>query len=247
MGKHQIEQQKRARRRIAITVLLFALLGVMIFVGYYLLKSAVRSVSQASNAVYQRTSEKVIKETEDSYYQMAFTKAEKENHVSNDIVLSIGNMREQSRLEVLQVGDVEFVSQNGNDSTDNITAWAVIPGSGTYTVDFTRSEFIIDNEHHYILARIPKPELTSCNLDINGIKIYKVDKEGLGNGSYQEGVMVAQNQLKEAYRELECKLSEDQENITTVQDSARKLISQFIKNLNSKVTDLIVEVEFIDA
>ena len=75
MGKHQIEQQKRARRRIAITVLLFALLGVMIFVGYYLLKSAVRSVSQASNAVYQRTSEKVIKETEDSYYQMAFTKA----------------------------------------------------------------------------------------------------------------------------------------------------------------------------
>ena len=205
-----------------------------------LLFVALGQVFSAAKETYARTLEEKSRETYEFYYENAFEAAERKYHVSNEVTISVEKIREESELEVLQVSDIEYVIRE-----DNRKSWTAIRGHGVYTVDLEMSEFIIDQERQYVLARIPEPGLNVAGLDYD-YENYLFES-GIFNGTTSEGVDRAMEDLKTAQNRLQAKLLSTQVYFEMAEDSARALIEGMIRNLNPGLPGLTVEVEFINS
>lgn len=225
---------KKNRKSVVCFCLFVCLLIVFCFIGTKIMKKA-----------YEETLAEESEKTAQQYYDWAFDKAEKNSHVSNRGSITIGDIKEQSKLEVLQVSDEEFVVQNTGEDRAKETAWIAVPGKGVFTVDMEISEFLIDNERHTVIARVPKPRLTSSEIIDEDIKIYNVETGTLKNGNYSRGEEIADAQLKEGFDMIKEKLS-GQQYLSWAEESANRIITDLIKNLNPDIEDLNIEIEFID-
>lgn len=194
----------------------------------------------AAKETYAQTLEGKSRETYEFYYENAFDAAERKYHVSNEAKISVEKIREEAELEVLQVSDIEYVIRE-----DNRKSWTAIRGHGVYTVDLEMSEFIIDNERQYVLARIPEPGLNIAGLDYE-YENYLFES-GIFNGTISEGVDRAMEDLKTAQNRLQAKLLSTQVYFEMAEESARALIEGMIRNLNPGLPGLIVEVEFTNS
>ncbi len=201
--------------------------------------AAVGEVCSAAGEAYHQALEEQSRETYESFYESAFSAAEKKYHVSNEVKITIENIREESELEVLQVSDIEYVFHE-----DNNKIWTAVRGHGIYTVDLEISEFVIDSERQYVLARIPKPRLNTAGLD------YEYEnylfKDGIFNGNTSEGVALARQDLKTAQNQLQEKLLATQAYYEMAENSAQELVEKMIRNFNPGLPGLTVEVEFMD-
>ena len=142
-------------------------------------------------------------------------------------------------MEVLQVSDIEYVYSEGNTKI-----WTSVNGHGTYTVDLTLAEFLIDHDRQYVLVRVPSPKLSTAGLDYE-YENYLFE-DGLFNGSTKEGFDLAREDLKKAQNQLQIKLASTQSYYESAQNSAIEIIQRLVRNFNPKATDLVVEVEFVD-
>ena len=122
--------------------------------------------------------------------------AEKTHHVSNRASISISNLKQIETLEVLKVWSVDYQinGKNGDrESNSNIIgkilpssedeSWLEVPGYGVFTVDLRAAEYIVDDERHYVLARIPKPELTEFTIDTKSIHSLLYKEQGLNRSA----------------------------------------------------------------
>lgn len=184
------------------------------------------------------------KNTYNNYYKTAYKFAEAQNHVSNTVSISVENARELSRLEVLTVTSSEFIIKNA-DENDKTISWLEVQGTGKFTVDLSTSEFITDSERHYVLVRIPKPVLTECEVSGIGTQFFK-NNQIFSNGSIDDGIRLSQSQLSEGRLKLEDSMKQNR----TFYDAARKAAVQAIDSLvhewNPNISDLQVEIEFIN-
>lgn len=140
---------------------------------------------------------------------------------------------------------MEYIIQEGNKSNNGITSWLEVPGEGVFTVDLQVSEFIIDNKHHYILARIPNPVLSECRvLYQDAVQLeYKND---IFNDSIKVGEDLARMQFKEAYMRIMTEFTSNPNFFDSARSAAETIVVNLIKSFNPDIPDLVVEVNFIE-
>lgn len=185
-----------------------------------------------------------VQNTYDEFYQTAFDFAEKQNHVSNYAIISVENIQEISRLEVLTVSDCEFVIKNADEESSTV-AWLEVQGTGVFTVDLSASEFITDSERKNVLVRIPKPALTECTVSEADDRFWK-DGSIFFNGSTAEGVQLAQAQMREGRIMVENAIRQNRTFNDAAKKSAVYMIQSLVQQWNPTIPDLQVEVEFIE-
>lgn len=212
---------------------------IFLIIGVYISIDAFHVITSSANEAFEQALDEQREATYQKFYQTSFEIAEKKNHVSNDVNIVIGDVREESQLEVLEVSDVEYVTHE-----EDAIIWTSVRGHGIYTIDLTLSEFIIDKERQYVLVRIPRPQLNTASLDYQ-YKNYLFEN-GIFNGNTSEGVNYAREDLKNAQNQLQEKLTSTQAYYESAEASAKKLVTSIIKNLNKQLPELVVEVEFVE-
>lgn len=216
----------------AVAVLI---VGCLLTVSVALFTGGKRRMEEA----YQIASQNVY----DGMYKVASGFAEEQNHVSNDVDISIGNARELSRLEVLTVSGSEYIIKNA-DETSKVISWIEVQGRGIFTVDLASGEFIVDSDRCYVLVKIPRPELTECTVSGTGKQFWR-DGWIISNGSVAEGVRLSQAQLDEGRVKLEESMKQSRKFHEAAQETAICMIRSLVEEWNPNM-DLQVEVEFLD-
>ncbi len=192
-------------------------------------------------AAYQQAEE----ETYNNIYHTTFEKAEAANHVSNHVLISIGDVQEIARLEVLTVQGSEFVIKNAEEK-DKITSWIEVKGVGLYTVDLSMGEFIADSEREYVLVRVPKPVLTEVTILGTDKQFWKDDRI-VANGSVQEGVQLSAVQMAEGEIKLEDSMRRSRRFNEESKNAAVRIITSLVQEWNPNIPELQVDVEFIES
>lgn len=208
---------------------------MFLLASFFIYKDGMKQIQSA----YQNSREDV----REKFYQAAYDFEEAKHHVSNDIVISIEDIREISKLEVLKVSDTEFIIKKP-DKDSAIRSWLEVQGIGVFTVDLMASEFIADFERQYVWVKIPQPVLSQCKVEETGKQFWK--NEGLANGSIGEGVALAQEQLREGYLCIEEAMKQNRRFYDAAKKSAIQMIEALIRKWNPDLPDLQVEVNFVE-
>ena len=180
-----------------------------------------------------------------AYNLWTYNVAEASYHVKNRGTISIENIQDKANLEVLKVSDVEYITNEKKE--DKVISWLEVPGNGVFTIDMSLSEFIVDDVHNYVLARVPKPEIQTENIEIdtqNIKKLFYKDNRWIDNGSIEEGEDLAIRQLSEAQTKIQEDIQSNERYFEIAKTSAESIIKQLIKSVNEDVTNLDIEVEF---
>lgn len=240
-------KKKSSKSKIIVQIIVFCALPVALVGGSLWLLG--RTLSDGTSQVQDAYNDAKKNASDNAYnniYQISFDNAERKYHVRNDVFITIGDMEEKADLEVLNVSDVVFIIRDAEDN-GGITSWAEFPGAGTFTVNLKDAEFIIDNDRNHVLARVPEPELSRCDIQFKNVKLLlREDGQPFRNGTTVEGEEEADRDTKEAQRKLRNSFLENSQYLGAAEESAKSLIIESIKGLNSDDEDLIVDVEFTD-
>lgn len=231
----QDAQKKRNVKTIVIAVVVIQIL-LSVLAGAYFFKKA-----------YQNAKTNTTNRIRQSAYDTVYDITEGANHASNRASIYLDQIREKADLEVLQVGTNYLYISDEEDRAKNLTIWYEIPGTGTFTVDLTMTEFIVDHERHHVLVKAPLPTITIFREEIDKIqKLEYQDDKPIPDlqGSIQTGETIARKMLDQAHVEMMRELTSNNDYLDAAKDSAQKLITNIIKAINSSISDLTVTVEF---
>ncbi len=206
--------------------------------------------------------------TYDKFYNLGYDIGEKRSHISNDVLVDVNKIKEVEVLEVLDVSasDVkEYKFDNELTNPANIflelvrfvtgeqvdapppeaVVWLEGSCIGTYEIDLKSSEVIIDNANKYVLVRLPSPSLRFISHDFE----VKYFNNGTGtlrkvfDGSAQRGLDAAIQDTADMTAHLHDILN-DRDQSDHAREQAEILVVDLIKDLNSDVPDITVDVEF---
>ncbi len=224
-------------------VVLFVVAAVLVLgcIGMFL--STVSTGAAAMAESYQKNYEAEKAKTYQEWYQAAFDQAEEKYHVSNRAVISIGNLSEAERLEVLKANTVEFVTEDRSSASGNVTAWLEVTGEGTFVVELKAAEFLVDNERSYVLVRLPYPELTNVTITDTTKRFFQDD---MWNGNYSQGVKLAEKQREEALLQMQKAMLSNQYIYESAQSIAKSIIKNLVFQFNPDIPELSFEFEFMD-
>ena len=219
-------------------------LVVLIVITIALFRNVISKGASAISKGYSTTFEEEKESAYQTLYQKYYDEAEAKYHVSNRATIHIDGIKETNKLEVLRVSDTEFIIEDGDNNSGNVTSWLEVIGNGTYIVDLSLAEFIIDSERAHVSVRLPFPELTNITLDYPSLETLLFEKGGIANGNYKEGVALADKQLREADVKIRKELASNENYYKNAQNAARSTIQILIRQMNPDVADLSVDVEF---
>lgn len=238
------EVKSPAIKKTSITIVLLIIVIILLIAGSIILLRG--GIVAGSSALANSYITSYNAEKESSYeklYRSAFARAEQNYHVSNTVIISLGDMEETQKLEVLTANDIEFITEDRDHNTGNVTAWLEVEGQGTFVIDLRAAEYIIDNDHRYVLVRIPNPELSNISILRTTRRLFSDDFK---NGSYSEGVNLAIKQRNEASLQIQKALLSNQYIFSNAKDVSVRMIQNLVKQFNPDIPDLEVEVEFIN-
>lgn len=228
------------------TLLLFSILVLLLVLTGVFWNGLVSSGAKSAKAHFEYSKEVSKQNAYDKTYSAAYDKAIKKYQATNDVYITVGNIKEVSNLQVLSVLERVLVTQTDEEKAGGIFGigsieyWIIYEGYGIYTINMQVSEFIIDNSRHYVLARIPRPELT-INMDANSesvkLQTAKINDQ-LASNLYRSATVRAYNQLAEKI--------DNGEYYRNAENEAKEQVKKLIERLNSDVSDLAVEVKFLD-
>ena len=233
--------RKKARGNlICLAAALLIFLGA---VGFYF--AAFTRGTHAVKQAFDREKEIAEDAVFQSFYEQGFSAAEKEYHVKNRAVITLGNIRETANLEVLSVSDITFMIENPDGSNKNIQSWLEVPGTGVFTVNLASGEFLVDDEREMVFVRLPKPELLPMNINIDhaNVKVLRF-VSNRWQTSVRDGESLAGKQLNEARTKILEDIGSNVQYYEFAENSARSLIENLIRALNTEIPDLKVEIEF---
>lgn len=235
-----LKESKKNNHKITICL---AMMIVLALISFWLFCDGIKAGAEALTVHYENAYSGEKDKAYQIMYNNAFEKAEKKYHVSNRGVISIKNLEEISRLEIIKANDVEFITENRNENSGKITAWLEVTGEGTFVIDLQAAEFIIDDEHQYVLVRVSHPTLTDVSITDTQKRFFEDDWK---NGSYREGVELAQKQRNEASMRIQKSLMANQYVYLNAKSVAESMIQNLVKQFNPDIPELKVEVEFMD-
>ncbi len=240
----QVEEQVKKKTfsffYIFIIVIGVAILGV-VFYSVYLMRDTVSNGADELKDVYNLTKDAEIEKWEEKYHDDYYDMAEKKYHVKTVANINVIDEQEISNLEVLQVSDVEYFTENKDDNEYKITFWAKYTATGVYYVDLMQAEYIVDNNHNTVTVRLPEPKIDKFSIDDE--ILFK--KDDAFDDNYSVGDNFAENKRKEAYSKLEERIRSNQELFTSAKKQTEIIVSNWIKTLNPDRADLTVFVEFV--
>ncbi len=248
---------KRRKKGFIIAIVCCLL---MIGCAVYLILDSIDVGARAAQDRYHEVKDTVSADVYDSFYQSSFDLSEQQHHVSNEISITIGSLRDQARLEVLRISEVEYVTPDEEEKNiietikstlsglffGNVVSWLEVPGYGVFTVDLMSGEFIIDNERQYVLIRIPNPELSEFTIDYANVELLNFEDSGLFKNSAKVGEDLARAQLQSAELSMRQKTNANQEFYQSARNSAIIILTNLVKQLNPALPNLTVQVEFFD-
>lgn len=223
---------------VICTVLMMVFVVASIIVSHNTLVDGAAAVSDGYESAFASEKEASYQALYNKYYD----KAEADHHVANRASIYIGNIREMDKLEVLKVRDVEFVVNNSDDNSGNIISWLEVPGEGTFVVDLSAAEFVVDSERAHVSVRLPRPELTNVVIDYSNVNKL-VFEDDMFNGSFQEGEDLARKQLGEGDLLIKKEFAANEHFYLNAEASAISSIQCLVRALNPEI-DLTVDVEF---
>lgn len=242
-GKNPISRAKAKNKKGKNTGIIVSLMIVMIFaivwLSFGIINIGADALANGYNEAYAKEKESVYQ----SFYNKFYDKAKNKYLVSNRAHISIGDVKEVGRLEVLKVSDVEFVIKDSKDNSNNITSWLEVPGQGTFVVDLEAAEFIVDDERYNVLVRVPYPELTNITIDYKNVKSLLFEND-IFDDSYMVGEDLARSQLNEGDMLIKKEFTSNQNFFLSAQDAARNSIICLVNQMNPEIKDLSVDVEF---
>lgn len=240
-------EKKRGKlaKRITSTIVFIVVPAILIVTSLVLIERMLTDGSSAMQESYDDAKKSASEKAYNDIYQTSYDNAERKYHVKNEVFITIGDIEEKSDLEVLSVSDVVFIIRDAADN-NGVTSWAEFPGTGTFTVNLKDAEFIIDNKRNHVLARVPEPELSRCDIQFDKVELLLREGKDFRNGTTVEGEEEANRDTKQAQKELRNNFLENSRYLSAAEDSARSLITESIKGLNSDNPDLVVDVEFTD-
>lgn len=156
---------------------------------------------------------------------------------------NIKDIENTTGFEVLEVSDTEYIISDKEDNGNGITSWLEVPGQGTYIVNLQAAEFIVDNEREYVLVRAPYPEITNISIDYGNVKKLQFINN-IFNDSYSVGEDLARSQLNSADLLIKKEFASNQHFYLSAQEAAVSSIQCLVKQLNPKLPDMTVDVEF---
>ncbi len=233
-----------ASKKTSITIMSSLILILLLLAGSIMLIRG--GIEAGASALINSYNASYNTEKDSSYqklYESAFDRAEKNYHVSNTVIISLGDMEEMQKLEVLTANDVEFITEDRDNNTGNVTAWLEVEGQGTFVIDLKAAEYVIDNDHRYVLVRIPNPELTNISIIRTTKCLFSDDWK---NEDYREGVNLAIKQRNEASLQIQKALLSNQYIFSNAKDVSVSMIRNLVKQFNPDIPELEVEVEFIN-
>lgn len=240
--------QKKPPKGVISLIGLIAVLLVVI--GYIYIRTITQGAEAAKKAyevAYEESKEAARQEAYNDSYDISFKLAEMNNHVSNVLVLELGDIQEISTLEVLEVSGADFNIEKAEDNDEKNESWLEVKASGVYVIDMTNSEFIFDSQRKVVFARVAKPVMDKKHFSISdNQQILFVNDKVLSNGSNKGGQALINQQLKDSYDKIYEELTTNQEYYENAEKSATLIIENLVKNLNPSISDLIVEVEFVE-
>ena len=239
-GVDMIEEEKSKNQKIfLIAAVCFLIVAVVLF-GF-----AFFNGTRAVKTAFDREKKSAEESVYHGYYEEGFKAGEEAYHVKNRAVITLGNIRETANLEVLSVSDIAFMIENPNSENRNILSWVEVPGTGVFTVNLAAGEFLVDDERAMVFVRVPKPELLLMNINIDheNIKVLRFVSNAL-QSSVKDGEQLAGKQLNEARTRIQEDISSNLQYYEFAEKSARTLLENLIRAVNSDIPELKVEIEF---
>ncbi len=236
--KRRFQLKKGMEPTIAI-VLSIVMIFAIVLIFRDLVSSGAKALHNSYTNAYNEQRNATYQEKYDSYKESA----EEKFHVSNRVSIYVGNLKEEEKIEVLKVSDVEFIIEDKDNNDENVISWLEVPGEGVFVVDLKAGEYVIDNERAYVLVRVPYPELTNITIDYANVQKI-LFKDDIYNGSYKEGEELAKQQLSQAELLIKKEFTSNQNFFKNAQEAAISTIETLVKQLNPEVDNLVVDVEF---
>ena len=233
----RLKLSKTSKDKVILGIVVMGILSLIIsFVAFRIGVSTLKSS-------YKTTFEKEKEAAYNTQYEKYFTQAEKEYHVSNRTKITVDDLKETANLEVLEVSDTEYIISENEDNGNGISSWLEVPGHGTYIVNLQAAEFIVDDEREYVLVRAPYPEITNISIDYSNVNKL-LFKNNIFNDSYSVGEDLARSQLNSADLLIKKEFASNQHFYLNAQEAAVSSIQCLVKQLNPKLPDMTVDVEF---
>ena len=113
-------------------------------------------------------------------------------------------------------------------------------------MDLQNTEFILDEQRQTVLVRIPSPVIDPVLIQQDDDDVLYTSDAGLFNNSSDIGNQLILSMTQKAQQNMTAKARSNPEYYAQAKTSAKKTITQLIKNLNPDLSDLTVEVEFTD-
>lgn len=246
---HNKGNHSKAGTILFIVLLLMIATFALLYITNHLIPTSVNAVSQA----YSKAKEDSFGKAYGESYNFSYEVAESQHHVSNHISISLGNVREIQRLEVLNVSEVNYQAPPPREDSfwdivafwdDDIESWLEVPGTGVFTVNLKASEFIVDPIQQHVIIRLPNPELTSFTIDYNNVQLLNFEEGGIFKDSAKVGVDTAIAQLQDAQLSMRQDVNNNQDFYKRAQLSAKSILTNIIRQLNPDLPNLRVDVEF---
>ncbi len=239
-----ISEKKAAVKKSGKKIYLILAVIIFLFAGGLFVASFMKG-TRAVKKAFDREKEKAEQAVFQSYYEQGYNAGEKEYHVKNRGVITLGNIRETANLEVLSVSDVAYMIENPDSSNKNTQSWIEVPGTGVFTVNLAAGEFLVDDVRNSVYVRVPRPELLPMNINIDHSKVQVLRfASNTWNSSISDGEQLAGKQLNEARTKIQEDISSNLQYYEFAEKSAVSLIENLIKALNTDIPDLKVEIEF---
>lgn len=231
------------KKMLSLSNVCFAIAVVLISIAALLISSTIRKGGESAKEAYRNAKSQAAEEAYNKFYDTAYASAERKYHVSNNVSIEVAAVREEANLEVLTVSDIEYVIESEKNNSNGIEVWMEFYGDGVYTVDMKASEFIIDSNRQYVLVRVPSPKLTNSRITQANMLLWQ---DGVWNKSYSSGNELATDMRSAGYAKLNNYMKSNAKFYKSAKASAQTIISELVKGMNSDLSDLVVEVEFVD-
>lgn len=237
-----------------------AISAILLCLSVYLVLDSFAEGTGAALDSFDNAKDQAVEDVYQFFYDKSFEAAEKAHHVSNNVSITIGDLREEQKLEVLKVSDVAYETPEPKDQgwfdeliesvtgifDADVVSWLEVPGNGVFTVNLQAGEFIIDEERQYVLIRVPSPELTEFAIDYENVELLLFEEGGAFKNSAKYGVDKAMEQLQSAELTMMQNVNNNQEFYKRARASTEKMLVNLVQQLNPQLPKLSVEVEFID-
>lgn len=210
-----------------------------LLIGLGLIIAASSIYTDAARSSYLEQSTGIITSMTETARKTGLDLGEQQHHTTDRAAISITELREIARLEVLRASDIVYLKSE----KDGLNVWLSAPGTGVFTVDMQRAEIVTDEVNNSVSIRIPKPELTNNTVIYDKVEKIHFENQKWIFDNISDGIDRYNEMMKEAQETLKTTFDGSffREN---AEMNARSMVSSIAKSANPDNPDMKVYVDF---